>query len=430
MNRQGNKMTMKEGPRDLKFQNFALPNNRSWSTINSATGQYQYRTFEEPLPHCEKNMTAVLDTAKFPSDDDYEDPELQVIDGWPSVKILPARPIKESEYADTRYFKGAVDGPSPWHIKPSTPPTGRTQNTWLQLEEVDKPISKDIRSQHAKGDKPIQENKTPLPPPRPPPTVLKKYQPLPPLPWESHTPALQQHTFPEGQREPRQISLKDLSEALGEEKVSHHQIKPESSHPSQNQSTQRTLLPVTSSSFMLRNHNIQERGQKGSMQSHSPRRCPPPASCGPAESTLPSGDTGWRKPFPPRSGAKDVQHNEWYIGEYSRQVVEEALMQENKDGTFLVRDCSTKSMAEPYVLVVFHGNKVYNVKIRFLERNQKFALGTGLRGDEKFDSVEDIIEHYKCFPITLIDGKDKSGVRREQCYLTQPLPLARRFSPW
>lgn len=34
------------------------------------------------------------------------------------------------------------------------------------------------------------------------------------------------------------------------------------------------------------------------------------------------------------------------------------------------------------MLVVFHGNKVYNVKIRFLERNQQFALGTGLRGDE------------------------------------------------
>uniref|UniRef100_A0A8C3YNL1 SH2 domain-containing protein n=1 Tax=Catagonus wagneri TaxID=51154 RepID=A0A8C3YNL1_9CETA len=126
----------------------------------------------------------------------------------------------------------------------------------------------------------------------------------------------------------------------------------------------------------------------------------------------------------------DVQHNEWYIGEYSRQAVEEALMKEKKDGSFLVRDCSTKSSAEPYVLVVFHGNKVYNVKIRFLERNQQFALGTGLRGDEKFNSVEDIIEHHKHFPIILIDGKDKTGVHRGQCYLTQPLPLNRHFSPW
>lgn len=34
------------------------------------------------------------------------------------------------------------------------------------------------------------------------------------------------------------------------------------------------------------------------------------------------------------------------------------------------------------MLVVFHGSKVYNVKIRFLESSRQFALGTGLRGDE------------------------------------------------
>ncbi|XP_010640151.1 cytokine-dependent hematopoietic cell linker isoform X2 [Fukomys damarensis] len=431
MNRQGNKRTTKEGPSDLKFQNFALPKNRSWPPVSSATGQYQYRTVEETIPRCDRKTTTVLDTATFPSDDDYEDPELQLGDVWPSVKILPARPIKESEYADTRCFKGAADAPSLQHAKPSAPPAGRSQNTrLLQLEEVGRRISRDIRSQHAKGDKHMQENKTPLPPPRPPPTLPKKYQPLPPTPWKGHTPTLRQNNFPEAQREPRQISLKDLSEVLQAEKVSHHQIKPESSHLSQNQNTQKTPLPVTSSTFLLRSHNVQERVQKGSVQSCSPSRCQPPASCGPTESILPSANTGWRKPFPPRSAVKGVQHNEWYIGEHSRQVVEEALLQESKDGTFLVRDCSTKSTAEPYVLVVFHGNKVYNVKIRFLEGNRKFALGTGLRGDEKFDSVEDIIEHYKYFPITLIDGKDKSGIRREQCYLTQPLPLARRFSPW
>ncbi|KFO25765.1 Cytokine-dependent hematopoietic cell linker [Fukomys damarensis] len=293
---------------------------RSWPPVSSATGQYQYRTVEETIPRCDRKTTTVLDTATFPSDDDYEDPELQLGDVWPSVKILPARPIKESEYADTRCFKGAADAPSLQHAKPSAPPAGRSQNTrLLQLEEVSA-----LSAGHAQGQ----------------------------------------------------------------------------------------LV------------------QKGSVQSCSPSRCQPPASCGPTESILPSANTGWRKPFPPRSAVKGVQHNEWYIGEHSRQVVEEALLQESKDGTFLVRDCSTKSTAEPYVLVVFHGNKVYNVKIRFLEGNRKFALGTGLRGDEKFDSVEDIIEHYKYFPITLIDGKDKSGIRREQCYLTQPLPLARRFSPW
>ncbi|XP_013363996.1 PREDICTED: cytokine-dependent hematopoietic cell linker isoform X2 [Chinchilla lanigera] len=424
MNRQGNKRTTKEGSSDLKFQNFTLPKMRSWPGVNSATGHYQ--TIEAPLPDHERNMTAVPDGVKLPPDDDYEDPELQMVDTWPSMKILPARPIKESEYADTRCFRGALDASSLRNAKPSAPPTGGTRNLQLQRQEVDKPFSKDSKSQHVTGDKPIQGNKTPIPPPRPPPTLPKKYQPLPPAPPESHTPSLQQHSFPEAQRGPRQISLKDLGEALQAEKVSHHQIKPESSHPLENQNAQKTPLAVTSSSSMLRNHNTQDRG---GTQSSCPRRCQSPTSCGPGESSLPSTHTSWRKPLPLRSAAKDIQHNEWYIGEYSRQVVEDALMQESKDGTFLVRDCSTKSTAEPYVLVVFHGNKVYNVKIRFLERNQKFALGTGLRGNEKFDSVEDIIEHYKNFPIILIDGKDKSGVHREQCYLSQPLTLARHFSP-
>ncbi|XP_008057393.2 cytokine-dependent hematopoietic cell linker, partial [Carlito syrichta] len=168
---------------------------------------------------------------------------------------------------------------------------------------------------------------------------------------------------------------------------------------------------------------------KGSLQSYFPQRCQSPASHGPQENMQPYKSTSWRKPFPTRSDDKDIQHNEWYVGEYSRQAVEEALMKENQDGTFLVRDCSTKSRKEPYVLVVFYGNRVYNVKIRFLERNQQFALGTGLRGNEKFDSVEDIIEHYKYFPIVLIDGKDKTGLHREECYLTQPLLLTRHFSP-
>ena len=42
---------------------------------------------------------AVLDRAKGHTGDDYEDPELHMGEDWQSVKILPARPIKESEYA-------------------------------------------------------------------------------------------------------------------------------------------------------------------------------------------------------------------------------------------------------------------------------------------------------------------------------------------
>ena len=105
---------------------------------------------------------------------------------------------------------------------------------------------------------------------------------------------------------------------------------------------------------------------------------------------------------------KNVQHSEWYTGKYSLQGSGRGVLEE-KQGPLKE---NTTNRTESYVLVVFYGNRLYNVKIYLLERNQQFALGIGLRGDEKFDSVEAIIEHYKCFAIKLIDGKDKTGVHR------------------
>ncbi|NXR74672.1 CLNK protein, partial [Pycnonotus jocosus] len=78
---------------------------------------------------------------------------------------------------------------------------------------------------------------------------------------------------------------------------------------------------------------------------------------------------------------KDLNKCEWYVGEYNRHKAEKILLQKNIDETFLVRDCSKKSKAEPYVLVVYYGRRVYNIKVRFLEESQQYALGTGLRGE-------------------------------------------------
>ncbi|NXN12877.1 CLNK protein, partial [Indicator maculatus] len=79
---------------------------------------------------------------------------------------------------------------------------------------------------------------------------------------------------------------------------------------------------------------------------------------------------------------QDLNKYEWYIGGYDRQEAEQALLQENTDETFLVRDCSKKSNAEPYVLVVYYGRRVYNIQVRFLEESQQYTLGTGLRGED------------------------------------------------
>ncbi|KAL1790034.1 cytokine-dependent hematopoietic cell linker, partial [Sigmodon hispidus] len=439
----GNKRTTKEGFGDLRFQNFSLLKNRSWPRLSSTKGRC--RAVLEPHPDHRKNLAAVLDGEKCHNDNDYEDPEFQLLTAWPSMKILPARPIQESEYADTRYFKGMMEAPLLLTPKASVPTEKQPWNVGMRQQEQvyyrDKPIFKDLRSQHIKGFKYTEVNKTPVPPPRnqvllnmPIITLPKKYQPLPPAPPEISTLFPLRHAFPEVQREIRpgigwQTSKKDFCEVLGAEEgnESYHQAKPRPSHPSQNQNIQKSPPVVVSSSYVPEKHSVHIKDHTGNMQHCLPWRCQAVASHSPRDHTLPYENTNMRKPVSPKPDAKEVWQNEWYIGESNRQAVEEVLMRENKDGTFLVRDCSTKSKAEPYVLVVFCENKVYNVKIRFLESNQQFALGTGLRGNEMFDSVEDIIEHYKYFPIILIDGKDKTGVHRKQCYLTQPLPFSRYF---
>uniref|UniRef100_A0A3Q3BSJ8 SH2 domain-containing protein n=1 Tax=Haplochromis burtoni TaxID=8153 RepID=A0A3Q3BSJ8_HAPBU len=92
------------------------------------------------------------------------------------------------------------------------------------------------------------------------------------------------------------------------------------------------------------------------------------------------------------------------------------------DGAFLVRDCSTNSNFEPLVLVVYHEKKVYNVKIRFVESTKKYALGTGYRSNDMFDSVADIIKFHSIFPITLVSGRTAMGNKYpDNCVLTFPI---------
>ncbi|XP_031197828.1 cytokine-dependent hematopoietic cell linker isoform X3 [Mastomys coucha] len=370
MTSQGNKRTTKEGFGDLRFQNVSLLKNRSWPRLSSAKG----RCWEvlEPFPDHRRNLAVVPDGEKCSSNNDYEDPELQLLKAWPSMKILPARPIQESEYADTRYLKDTMEAPLLLSPKASVSTERQARDVWMkQQNEVGKPTSKDVRSQHFKGFKYTRVNKTPLPPPRPAITLPKKYQPLPPAPPEESSAYFPpKPTFQEVQRGPRQRSTKDFSKVLGVKEESHHQTKPESSCPSPNQNTQKSPPAIASSSYVSGRRGIQARDHTGIPQHCPPQRCQAAASY--SLRMMPYENTNSEKPVPTKPDEKDIWQNEWYIGEYNRQTVEEVLMKENKT----------------------------------------------------FDSVEDIIEHYTYFPILLIDGKDKAA-RREQCYLTQPLPLAR-----
>ncbi|OWK55232.1 Lymphocyte cytosolic protein 2 [Lonchura striata] len=107
--------------------------------------------------------------------------------------------------------------------------------------------------------------------------------------------------------------------------------------------------------------------------------------------------------------------DEWYVAFVSRPEAEAALRKINKDGTFLVRDSSRKTVTHPYVLMVLYRDKVYNIQIRYQEQDHLYLLGTSLKGKEEFSSVADIIDHFQRTPLLLIDGKDRGS--RNQCML-------------
>ncbi|XP_066447192.1 lymphocyte cytosolic protein 2 isoform X2 [Eleutherodactylus coqui] len=105
---------------------------------------------------------------------------------------------------------------------------------------------------------------------------------------------------------------------------------------------------------------------------------------------------------------------QWYLGNMSRRDAENALRSINKDGTFLVRNCSQSTLSQPYVLMVLYRNKVYNIRIRYNQNDQVYLLGSG--GHETFDSVSDIIDYFRKIPLLLIDGKDRGS--RQHCKLS------------
>ncbi|XP_061582174.1 cytokine-dependent hematopoietic cell linker [Cololabis saira] len=135
-----------------------------------------------------------------------------------------------------------------------------------------------------------------------------------------------------------------------------------------------------------------------------------------------------QRDFHPTEKPQTYCEGDWYVEACSRTDAEHALHLVNKDGAFLVRDCSLTTTSEPLVLVVYHEKKVFNVKIRFSKSTGKYALGTGQRSSDEFDSVAEIIKFHSIFPIVLIRGRPEDGALRsrypENCVLTYPITKA------
>ncbi|XP_029028571.1 lymphocyte cytosolic protein 2a isoform X2 [Betta splendens] len=108
----------------------------------------------------------------------------------------------------------------------------------------------------------------------------------------------------------------------------------------------------------------------------------------------------------------------WYVGKVTRGQAEGCLRRVQKDGVYLVRDSTRQLENQPFTLMVFYQDKVYNIQIR--QQKQQFLLGTGLKAQEYFPSVGEIIAHYSSSPLLLIDAKNRSSNQQNQCVLSEP----------
>ncbi|XP_076844132.1 uncharacterized protein clnk isoform X4 [Brachyhypopomus gauderio] len=115
---------------------------------------------------------------------------------------------------------------------------------------------------------------------------------------------------------------------------------------------------------------------------------------------------------------------DWYVGAFSRVEAEHALHLVNREGAFLVRDCSKNTTHEPFVLAIFYDNRVFNIQIRFCKETSKYSLGTRIKTNDTFDSVADIIKFHSIFPIMLIDGRNPSSSNeKRRCNLVYPVTV-------
>ncbi|XP_065592272.1 cytokine-dependent hematopoietic cell linker [Cyrtonyx montezumae] len=357
-----------------------------------------------------------------PEEDVYETVSSSTLEAIQNLRILPLNPQQDSVYADKHCLKpSGTTHMSSQH--PPQPPQYLLKQT-SALEARNMPM---LKIQLKKSIWFCNQKKKPLPPPRPLKTLPKQYQPLPSEPKiSSHvfhtreTPS-QDHTSISA-KPTRHLSFREVDEASGRDKDSKKKLE----LILQAQQYKAKHLPEASFQYVQSSRNICSSGSTLNVVNVSVERSLSPICYTSCENKPKYSLVKEEMEYNAQPTEKDLHKYDWYIGEYDRREAEAALLEENTDESFLVRDCSKKSNTEPYVLVVYYGRKVYNIKVHFLEDSQQYALGTGLRGDDKFNSVEDIIDFYKYAPITLIDGKDKTGTQRVQCYLTHPLKLRKR----
>ncbi|XP_054271842.1 tyrosine-protein phosphatase non-receptor type 11-like isoform X3 [Macrosteles quadrilineatus] len=92
----------------------------------------------------------------------------------------------------------------------------------------------------------------------------------------------------------------------------------------------------------------------------------------------------------------DPTTERWFHGHLSGKEAEKLILEKGKNGSFLVRESQSKP--GDYVLSVRTDDKVTHVMIRC--QDNKYDVG----GGEKFDSLSELIEHYKRNPMVETSG--------------------------
>lgn len=342
----------------------------------------------------ERNRTGRKRNQRCCNHNNVTEPEYDVVDDQEEVlhvRILPARPIHdEREYAD-RDLPRSSSSQSLSSVSTgtaNTPPRQTTHNTGPAINRDLKPGRKKTR---------FEKRPAPLPPadqlshrhsPSPPPFISELVNHLPGL--TLHEPCRRN-----GQKATRKAEFSSQTRGL-------HSAE---SDPS--------LHTHYRHSLDLESQIIDTRSQQDFERVPSKRH----------HHEWPQTKEDFdQHDFVPKEKPQQTYCEDWYVGDCTRADAEHALHLVNKDGAFLIRDCSVNTNSEPLVLVVYHEKKVYNVKIRFIESTGKYALGTGQRSNDMFDSVADIIKFHSIFPIILISGRNMpSSKYPENCVLTFPV---------
>ncbi|XP_075468832.1 B-cell linker protein isoform X2 [Ascaphus truei] len=112
----------------------------------------------------------------------------------------------------------------------------------------------------------------------------------------------------------------------------------------------------------------------------------------------------------PSTGEQEagVFNKDWYASTCDRKTAEEALYASYKDGSFLVRKSSGQDSNQPYTLVVFYNRRVYNIPVRFIETTRQYALGREKSGEERFNSVAEMIDNHQRTSLVLIDSQNNT----------------------